>query len=89
MPTSLHDTATLFTKRNAGSARLNFFWGRVYITEPDIMYHLHSVPGKNLAKTLFQNFSPFSHSLEISKYTSHPKIHKTVILQLVWNLHLF
>ena len=42
---------TLFTKRNAGSARLHLFWGRVYIDEHDIMYHCHSVLGKNLAKT--------------------------------------
>ncbi len=27
-----------------------FFWRRVYISEPDIMYHLPNAPGKNLAK---------------------------------------
>ena len=32
----LINQTTLFTKRNAGSARLHFFWGRVYISEPDI-----------------------------------------------------
>ncbi len=37
-------TLTLFPKRNAGSARLHFFWGRVYISEPNIMYHLHNAP---------------------------------------------
>ena len=38
---------------NAGSWRLHFFWRRVYISEPDMMYHLHNTPGKNLAKTPF------------------------------------